>query len=72
MYEVIRYFTDLQDNNYEYNVGDVFPHVGLAVTDERYAELASYNNKQNHPLIKKVADVVDEDKPKRRGRKPQQ
>ena len=26
MYRVIKYFTDLQDNNHEYNVGDIYPH----------------------------------------------
>ncbi len=77
MYRVIRYFTDLQDNDYAYNVGDVYPRHGVAVTGERIAELASSENRQKTPLIEAVdepdAEVSAEDtaenaeeKPKRR------
>lgn len=52
MYEVIHYFTDLQDNEYPYNVGDVFPRDGLMVSEERLKELSGSNNKQHKPLIK--------------------
>lgn len=53
MYKVVRFFTDLQDNNRPYNVGDTFPHVecGYPVTEKRIAELASRNNLQKTPLI---------------------
>ena len=51
MYKVIKRFTDLQDNCYPYNVGDVFPREGVTATPERIAELASDNNKQGVPLI---------------------
>lgn len=54
MYKVIKYFTDLHDNNFPYDVGDVFPRQGLSVTEGRLAELAGSNNKQGQPLIKKV------------------
>ena len=39
-YKVIAFFTDLQDNNRAYNVGDNFPHVeaGYAVSESRLAE----------------------------------
>lgn len=53
MYKVIRYFIDLQDNDYPYNEGDVFPRDGMVVTKERIAELSSSNNKQLRPLIQK-------------------
>lgn len=56
MYKVIRYFTDLQDNNYPYNEGDIFPRDGLTVSKERYNELSGSHNKQKTPLIKKVKD----------------
>jgi hypothetical protein len=83
MYRVIRYFTDLQDNDYAYNVGDVFPRQGMSVSDERFAELASANNRQKTPLIDEVDDPAPEsetaetteenqaveEKPKRRKRK---
>ena len=64
-YRVIRMFTDLQDNDYEYNAGDVFPRQGMMVTADRYAELASNHNKQGTPLIEAVdetsAEVAAED-----------
>ncbi len=53
MYKVIRYFTDLQDNNYPYNEEDIFPRDGMIVTKERIEELSSANNKQLRPLIQK-------------------
>lgn len=53
MYKVIKFFTDLQDNDYPYDVGDVFPRPGVTVTDGRLAELAGSNNKQRQPLIVK-------------------
>ena len=54
MHKVIKAFTDLQDNNYPYNVGDIFPRLGLTVTEGRIAELSGRNNKQGVPLISPV------------------
>lgn len=56
MYKVIKYFTDLEDNNHAYHVGDIFPHEGKTVTEERLAELSSDKNKRHVPLIEKVAE----------------
>ena len=64
MYKVIKSFTDLQDNNYAYSVGDTFPHNGVEVGAERIAELASDKNLQGIPLIEEVAE-----KPKRTRKK---
>ena len=64
MYKVIKSFTDLQDNNYAYSVGDTFPHNGVEVDAERIAELASDKNRLGVPLIEEVAD-----KPKRTRKK---
>lgn len=65
MYRVIKYFTDLQDSNHAYNVGDEFPRQGMRVKAERFAELASAENRQKTPLIELVdepaADVAAED-----------
>ena len=58
-YEVIRYFTDLQDFNHPYNVGDKFPRVGMKVSEDRLKELSSHKNKQGVPLIKLVNDVKE-------------
>lgn len=58
MYEVIHYFTDLQDNEYPYNVGDAFPRDGLTVSEARLKELSGSNNKQHKPLIKFVEEEL--------------
>lgn len=64
MYKVIKSFTDLQDNNYAYYVGDTFPHNGADVDAERIAELASDKNRLGVPLIEEIAE-----KPKRTRKK---
>lgn len=58
MYKVIKYFTDLHDNNYPYGVGDIYPRQGLTVTEARIAELAGSNNKQGQPLIELVEEAT--------------
>lgn len=57
MYKVIKYFTDLQDNNHAYNVGDEFPHKGLEVSEKRLLELSTDANRRRIPLIEKVEEV---------------
>ena len=64
MYKVIKSFTDLQDNNHAYSVGDTFPHNGVEVDAERIAELASAKNRLGVPLIEEVVE-----KPKRTRKK---
>ena len=64
MYKVIKYFTDLQDNNYAYYVGDTFPRNGVEAGAERVAELSSDKNLQGVPLIEEVVE-----KPKRTRKK---
>ena len=54
MYKVIRYFTDLQDDDYIYREGDTYPRKGLKPTADRIDELASNRNKRGLPLIKKT------------------
>ena len=56
MYKAIKYFTDLQDNNYAYCVGDTFPHNGVDVDAERIAELESDKNRLGVPLIEEVVE----------------
>ena len=65
MFKVIKFFTDLQDGNYPYEVGDTFPRKGLEVAEERLAELSGSENKQGEPLIKEVK----EPKPKKATKK---
>ena len=64
MYKVIKSFTDLQDNNYAYYVGDTFPHNGVEIDAGRIAELASDKNRIGVPLIEEVTE-----KPKRTRKK---
>lgn len=56
MYKVLRTFADLQDNKYLYNVGDIYPREGLAVSAERFHELSGKNNAAGVALIEYVAE----------------
>lgn len=47
-------FKDLEDNNYIYKKGDIYPREGLDPTKERIKELSSKKNKIGEILIKKV------------------
>ena len=66
MYKVIKHFTDMQDNNFAYNVGDEYPRKGMSVLPSRIRELASDENRQGCPLIEEIPDV--EDKPEKKTR----
>ena len=55
-YKVLRFFNDLQDNEYYYETGSVYPRDGLNPSQNRIDELASANNKQAIPLIEPIAD----------------
>lgn len=57
-YKVIHFFTDLQDFNHAYRVGDVFPRQGMKVSEERIAELLGNKNKQGKPLIALEKETV--------------
>ncbi|WP_426356022.1 Rho termination factor N-terminal domain-containing protein [Mammaliicoccus sciuri] len=58
-YKVINYFTDLQDDNHEYNVGDVFPRSSKQVSEERLTELSNTSNRQGKPLIERADEQVN-------------
>ena len=53
-YRVINYFTDLQDGEYPYNVGDEFPRKGKTVTADRIKELSTSANRRGIALIEEV------------------
>ena len=57
MYKVVKYFTDLHDNDHPYGVGVTFPRQGVTASEERIAELAGSNNKQGQPLIELVKEA---------------
>lgn len=81
MYKAIEYFTDLQDNEYEYKAGDTYPREGYEPSAERIKELASDKNKRGRAVIELVAASkkavidepaeapVEEEQPKKRSRK---
>ena len=68
MYKVIKYFTDMQDNNYAYDPTDpsrnTYPRKGLNVLQSRINELASSKNRQGCPLIEEIEDTKPEKKSK--------
>lgn len=73
MYKVIESFTDLQDGNFLYKVGDEFPRKGMEVTEGRLTELATSANRRGIPLIQMVEEPKEEPtevkKPKRAKKK---
>ena len=58
MYRVIVPFTDLQDDNYKYKVGDVYPRKGYTPSNNRIKELSGDKNKLGKSLIVEVATVT--------------
>lgn len=70
-YVALSFFADLQDNGYEYNVGDAFPREGLSVSPERILELSSEANLRGEPVIGMSMPPVDE-KPKEEDERPQE
>ena len=60
-YKVIHRFTDLQDFNHLYNVGDLFPRIGMKVSQSRIDELAGSKNKLKTPLIELEKDKKIDD-----------
>lgn len=65
MYKVIKHFTDMQDNNFAYQVGDEYPRKGMSVLQSRINELAGSKNRQGAPLIEEIPEKVDEPKKKK-------
>lgn len=63
-YVVITPFADIYDSMHDYYEGDVFPHDGRYIAPERISELSSNNNALGKPIIK-IAEEVQEEKPKK-------
>ena len=55
-FKVLRFFNDLQDENYYYETGSTYPRDGLTPSQERIDELASADNKQGIPLIEPIIE----------------
>lgn len=56
MYKVIKYFTDMQDNDFAYQVGDEYPRKGMSVLPSRIRELATDKNRQGVSLIEEIPE----------------
>ena len=56
MYKVIKFFTDLEDNDHPYTVGSTFPRKGMSVMPSRLRELSGSDNRQGVPLIEEVTE----------------
>ena len=56
MYRVIKEFVDLKDNRHKYVVGDVYPHHGGTVNEDRIKELSGHGNMARVPLIQEEAE----------------
>lgn len=60
MYKAIKRFKDLQDNNYVYNAGDIFPREGVVVPESRIRELSTNENRRGISLIKEISEPKKE------------
>lgn len=69
MYKAIEHFTDLQDENYSYNVGDTFPRSGYNASEERIAELSGSDNLRGRAVIEIIPDTVTEETAEEKPRK---
>ena len=58
-YRVIKFFTDMQDGNHEYKVGDTYPREGVKVSPARIHELSTGENRQNEPLIQEAEELKE-------------
>jgi hypothetical protein len=58
MFRVVKLFTDLQDDNYKYEVGDEYPRLGLKPSLARIKELSGSDNRQGTPLIEEVEYLI--------------
>lgn len=69
MYRAVEQFADLQDNNYIYSIGEIYPRKGHSPTEERLKELSGTENKVGKPVIEFFEDPVEEDRPKQKKQK---
>jgi hypothetical protein len=63
-YRVVKFFNDMQDGNFAYQVGDEYPRKGMSVLPSRIKELAGKKNRQGCPLIEEIEDTKPEKKTK--------
>lgn len=57
MFKALEMFTDLQDNNYKYEVGDEYPRLGLKPSLARIKELSGSDNLRGRAVIEEVDEM---------------
>ena len=57
---IYKAFKDIEDNNYFYKKGDIYPREGLKPTKKRIAELSSKKNKIGEVLIEAVKEEKED------------
>lgn len=65
MYVAAVTFVDLKDGRRLYHAGDVYPRDGLAVSQERLAELSGSDNRMGYPMITAVHDEAKKEPAKK-------
>lgn len=55
-YVVLEMFGDAEDSNRTYMPGDIYPIVGLEVSEERIKELSTDANRRGRPVIKALEE----------------
>ena len=60
-YEVLHHFTDLKDDNFHYEGGDIYPRIGYTPSEDRIRELSGNDNRQHIPLIKAIKEKAADD-----------
>ena len=61
MYKVLELFTDLQDGNYKYEVGDEYPRLGYKPSLARIKELSGSDNLRGRAVIEEVEVPFSDD-----------
>lgn len=59
MYEVVRAFRDVKNENHYYGVGDTYPVSGYKPSKARIEELTKGKNKHGKVYIKKLEDDLN-------------
>ena len=59
-YQVIRLFSDKDDNGHIYHPGEIYPRFGLKASEKRIAELSTNDNAIGQPIIVEVAEVKED------------
>jgi hypothetical protein len=57
MFRVVKLFTDLQDDNHKYEVGDEYPRLGFKPSLARIKELCGTDNRRGRAVIEEVEEI---------------